>query len=377
MVLLLGLVASGFAAALNSRHPNTLDDVVISESFDNTPNGLLPTGWTQVSLDSGRNNDLFYHNAPTIWQAISRTGISTHTGAGTSINAYNSDHSPNNDWMILPPQSILIAPIVLSFWVSSQDPVITESFDVRVSTTDARPASFTHMVDSVAATPHMWHLYSYDLSAFAGAPFYVTIHYTSVNRYAIKVDDVTLTATIPYGAVRGIVRNASTQQPLQNVSVTVVNTNLSATTDALGTYLISPVQAGTHSLRFARAQFDTLLQSNVNVVQNDTLELDVSLNPSAAISDHGFLPGAFIFAGNYPNPFNSRTEFRFSLPNTSPVQLKLYNLTGQEVVHIVDATMNAGIHDIPFDASGLSSGVYVARLNACGMSAMHKVVLLK
>ncbi|MDD5088343.1 MAG: choice-of-anchor J domain-containing protein, partial [bacterium] len=96
-----------------------------------------------------------------------------------------------------------------------------------------------------------------------------------------------------------------------------------------------------------------------------------------AVEDLPTLAREFAFHGNYPNPFNAQTQFSFALDRAGDVQLTLFNITGQEVARVVDGTMNAGTHVVPFDASSLPSGVYLAHLTANGHSATHKMMLLK
>ena len=67
---------------------------------------------------------------------------------------------------------------------------------------------------------------------------------------------------------------------------------------------------------------------------------------------------------NYPNPFNPSTNINFNLVETGLVSLKVYNLLGQEVAELVNQRMSSGSHTFNFDASGLSSGVYIYRLQA-------------
>ena len=80
---------------------------------------------------------------------------------------------------------------------------------------------------------------------------------------------------------------------------------------------------------------------------------------------------------NYPNPFNPSTNISFELPSASVVQLKVYNLLGQEVASLVDGRLNSGNHSVNFDASTLSSGVYIYRLSSGGMSYSRKMILVK
>ena len=80
------------------------------------------------------------------------------------------------------------------------------------------------------------------------------------------------------------------------------------------------------------------------------------------------LPESFALHSNYPNPFNPTTRLDFDLPETARVSLKVYNLMGQEVGTLVDESMNSGFHSYIFEASGLASGFYIARIQAIGNS---------
>lgn len=80
---------------------------------------------------------------------------------------------------------------------------------------------------------------------------------------------------------------------------------------------------------------------------------------------------------NYPNPFNSSTNLRFSLPQASLVQLNIYNTIGQKVETLVNQRMNAGSHSVSFNAEGLPSGVYIYRLKAGEDRESRKMLLVK
>jgi hypothetical protein len=85
----------------------------------------------------------------------------------------------------------------------------------------------------------------------------------------------------------------------------------------------------------------------------------------------------FFLYPNYPNPFNPVTTFKFSLPASDYVTLKIYDILGREVTTVVNEMLNAGEHKYNFDASGLSSGVYFYRLSAGNFSAVKKLILMK
>jgi serine protease len=89
------------------------------------------------------------------------------------------------------------------------------------------------------------------------------------------------------------------------------------------------------------------------------------------------VPDQFGLSQNYPNPFNPTTTVSFDLPEGFNVNLEVYNATGQKVATLVNGWMEAGSHMVDFDATGLSSGVYFYRLEAGGMVAMRRMILMK
>jgi hypothetical protein len=86
---------------------------------------------------------------------------------------------------------------------------------------------------------------------------------------------------------------------------------------------------------------------------------------------------AFALSQNYPNPFNPTTNVEFNLPATTSVQLRVYNMLGQEVATLVNGTVVAGHHAVSFDGSHLASGIYVYRLVVGSYVSTMKMVLLK
>ncbi|MEM1128523.1 MAG: lamin tail domain-containing protein [Bacteroidota bacterium] len=93
--------------------------------------------------------------------------------------------------------------------------------------------------------------------------------------------------------------------------------------------------------------------------------------------DEALVPESFVLHGNYPNPFNPTTEIGFDLPEASEVRLVVYDVTGREVMRLVDGQLEAGQHTVRFEASTLPSGVYVYRIEAGAFSATRQMVLLK
>ncbi len=89
------------------------------------------------------------------------------------------------------------------------------------------------------------------------------------------------------------------------------------------------------------------------------------------------VPFAYRLDQNYPNPFNPVTVIRFSLISPSRVTLRVYDIAGRLVRTVVDESMSAGEHSLPFEANGLASGVYFYRLKAAQFEKTRKMVVLR
>jgi hypothetical protein len=89
----------------------------------------------------------------------------------------------------------------------------------------------------------------------------------------------------------------------------------------------------------------------------------------STFSNYSEEPLQFELQQNYPNPFNPSTTIEFTLPQSSVVTLKIYNMLGQEVATILNQQeMEEGSQEVEYNASSLSSGVYFYRLEATGLS---------
>lgn len=107
-------------------------------------------------------------------------------------------------------------------------------------------------------------------------------------------------------------------------------------------------------------------------------------NPPTSVEEPGSdqtniaVPRVFSLSQNYPNPFNPVTTIQFTLKDDGWVTLKVYDLLGREVAILVDGELRAGVfHNISFNASMLSSGIYIYRLTAGNNALIKKLVLMK
>ena len=86
---------------------------------------------------------------------------------------------------------------------------------------------------------------------------------------------------------------------------------------------------------------------------------------------------SFMLAQNYPNPFNPSTTISFSIAEAGKVNLTVYNILGQKVAVLMNGNLSSGRHEIKFDASALSSGIYFYRLKSRDYALVKKMILLK
>ena len=92
---------------------------------------------------------------------------------------------------------------------------------------------------------------------------------------------------------------------------------------------------------------------------------------------HISLPSGFQVWDAWPNPFNPFATFRFQMPTPGQVSLRIYDTAGRLVATLIDNRMTAGLHAATFNGAGLSSGIYVYRLEAGKYVAAGKLALVK
>jgi hypothetical protein len=113
----------------------------------------------------------------------------------------------------------------------------------------------------------------------------------------------------------------------------------------------------------------TIAVGLVNPGQNILYKINSDLNFE--------IPESYTLYQNHPNPFNPTTIIGFTLPESGFVTLSIYNSLGEEVAVLVNHQMAAGSFNIPFDASGFTSGIYLYRINVKNFVSVKKMILLK
>lgn len=119
------------------------------------------------------------------------------------------------------------------------------------------------------------------------------------------------------------------------------------------------VDAGSYSYRLKQMDYDGAF------AYSSVAEVEISL------------PLNYAMEQNYPNPFNPYTTIRYSIPEAGFVNLKLYDVLGNELKSLVNTQQEAGQYDFVFDAAGLASGVYYYRIQSGEFTSTKKLVLMK
>ncbi|MBE2279532.1 MAG: family 10 glycosylhydrolase [Ignavibacteriaceae bacterium] len=96
-------------------------------------------------------------------------------------------------------------------------------------------------------------------------------------------------------------------------------------------------------------------------------------------SDLENIPSEFLLYQNYPNPFNPETVISFSIPKSSNIKIKVYDILGHQIAELYNGYLQSGTHQLNFDAGKyqLSSGVYFYRLESESVNLINKMIYLK
>ena len=113
------------------------------------------------------------------------------------------------------------------------------------------------------------------------------------------------------------------------------------------------------------------------IIAKQSITPDKSAIVTAIKKEKETLPTEFKLEQNYPNPFNPSTVISYQLPEAGNVRLKIYNMLGEEVATLVNQQQPAGTYKVDWNASGLTSGVYIYRLEAKNFVQTKKMILAK
>lgn len=160
-----------------------------------------------------------------------------------------------------------------------------------------------------------------------------------------------------------IMRGVSVEGPFSEI--TRIASQGDASTEQVYTYSDTDVLAGTTYYYF-------LAEQDVQGHRSEHRDMMVSATAAGTAAT----PNAYAIAA-YPNPFNPTTTLSFTLESAGRADIRVFNAAGQLVESLSETTYEAGTHEVGFNAAGLPSGIYIARMEANGHSASTKLLLIK
>jgi hypothetical protein len=190
-----------------------------------------------------------------------------------------------------------------------------------------------------------------------------------------------VTVTFPNGGesfARGSVVNIAWNDDLTgNVSIRLVRGTSVVRTISSNTASDGAFAWTVPSNQAIASDYKVRITSRDNTAIRDESDAFFSITSAAPSSKGSEVPVTAVLEQNYPNPFNPATTVRYQLGEGGLVRLKVYNLLGQEVASLVNGYREAGTHEVYFDASGMSAGVYLYTLEAGGVVQTQRMTLLK
>lgn len=158
-----------------------------------------------------------------------------------------------------------------------------------------------------------------------------------------------------------------------NERTTISNTDISVVTSS-GPFTMGP--NATITVGFIYAWGESLPELRSQVAGARTLDL-FETSVAGYHADFRELAEEITLFQNFPNPFNPQTYIEFHVPEAGHAELSVYNIMGQRVATLFEGTLQRPANMIPFDASGLASGVYIAVLRSGSRTATMKMTLVK
>ncbi|MCP4581466.1 MAG: T9SS type A sorting domain-containing protein [candidate division Zixibacteria bacterium] len=177
----------------------------------------------------------------------------------------------------------------------------------------------------------------------------------------------------------GYVTEIDGETPIENVMIRVLLSDMEVgrdSTDNLGNVSII-MYFGRYSVEASKEGYQTEIAHDVVVPWYIPGTVSFQLERAVDIDDESPLPHMFRLDQNYPNPFNASTTISFSLKDSGPVKLDIFDITGLLVTTLIDKYLPTGEYDLIWNAKEFSSGIYIFKLTSGGNMLVKKAVLVK
>jgi len=171
------------------------------------------------------------------------------------------------------------------------------------------------------------------------------------------------------------------QDPAINTIVdAVAYGNYTGSNTGFGTPSVALPSDGSTSLN--RVVYNLITRDNATdfaVLVNSPKRNDGMSGTLVGVNEQQGIPSAYELHQNYPNPFNPSTTITYTVPAATYAQLSVFDVLGKQVASLVDGGVEAGTHQVNFDAqaSGLSSGVYLYRLTTPSYVGTRVMTIVK
>jgi len=130
-------------------------------------------------------------------------------------------------------------------------------------------------------------------------------------------------------------------------------------------------------LQVSGRTYDLREENSVIVSQDELSNMNILIGSGSMGIEIVEIPETFSLSSAYPNPFNPTTNMTLGLDSDGQVSMMVYNLVGQVVDVLVDGYMNAGYHNVTWDAANVPSGVYIVKVTTGSNTSIQKVMLMK
>jgi|GEM_PF-2001547 len=359
----------------------------LSESFDGVT--FPPQGWVELFPKGGGggwSRELIGGDIPGWTGGVITAPPVPGTNTALAYITYDTVNSFNDFWLVTPKITGVQAGDTLSFWLRKLTKVYSDTLEIRISTTTATSAAFTTVLAVKGFAPNQdslgWTKLSYSIGSVvpAGSDIYIAFREKvndNVNNGAAFFLDlvsysngtsvpVELTAFTAKNVNGKIVLNWATATETNNKGFEIQKQN----SDGTFTTVAFIAGQGTSTNKHEYSYSDNAVVNGSYSYRLKQVDYDGSFDYSSTVNVdvNNVTPSNFALEQNYPNPFNPSTVINFSLAADSKVSLKVYNVLGQPVANLVDGNMSAGFHAVTFNASQLTSGMYMYKLEAKAMN---------
>ncbi len=170
------------------------------------------------------------------------------------------------------------------------------------------------------------------------------------------------------------VENLSINMTSDDSAVTYISSPLSINSIAPG---VTVLPSGNYTVR-VNTNFSGLLSFNFEIKSGGWSYWKDSKQVVVGVEEElNELPTEYLLSQNYPNPFNSSSIIKYSIPKSSHITLKIFNILGKEITTLVNEEKFVGTYEVNWNAENLTSGVYFYKLQAGEFVQTRKMILLK